>query len=83
LSERLLRPGEVAELLAVSKTTVARLVRDEGLPCRVLCVGPGGAKRNHPNRLIRFSQTEVVKWVEARAERKDTDWSRYQRKGPA
>jgi predicted DNA-binding transcriptional regulator AlpA len=77
VSSRLLRPAEVAELLAVSKSTVARLVATEDLPCRVLCVGPGGKKRQ--NRLLRFSQAEVEAWVEGRAERKVTDWTRYQR----
>jgi predicted DNA-binding transcriptional regulator AlpA len=80
MSARLLRPVEVAALLAVSRSTVVRLVATEGLPCRVLCVGPGGGKRNHPNRLLRFSQSEVEAWVEGRAERKLLDWSRYSRK---
>jgi predicted DNA-binding transcriptional regulator AlpA len=81
MSERLLRPAEVAELLAVSKSTVVRLVKDEALPCRVLCVGPGGEKRR--NRLIRFSQAEVEKWLEGRRERQLLDWSRYKRSEPA
>jgi excisionase family DNA binding protein len=78
VSGRPLTASEVArEELHVGRSTVPRLVATEGLPCFVLAVGP------HGRRLIRFDRDEVREWLKGRAERKVSDWTRYQRREPA
>jgi excisionase family DNA binding protein len=78
MSGRLLTPAETArDVLNVGRSTVPRLVRDEGLPCVVLATGPKG------RHLLRFDRDEVQKWLEGRRERQLNDWSRHQRRSPA
>jgi len=58
----LLTVKQVADLLHLSRGTVARLVDKEGLPAFVVCRGPG-------KRTLRFREQEVEQWLAGRRER--------------
>ncbi len=70
----ILLPREAAELLKVSRSTLQRLVDQEGLPAMIARVGPNG------RRLLRFRRGEVQEWIAGRRARQLTDWTRYERK---
>ena len=58
----LLTVKQVADLLHLSRGTVARLVDTENLPAFVVCRGPG-------KRTLRFREEEVEQWLAGRRER--------------
>lgn len=49
--------ADARELLGVSESTLYRMVREQGLPCRK--IGKPGSK--HPTLL--FSRTAIIEWV--------------------
>ena len=55
-------PGAMGRLLGVGRTTVGRLVDEEGMPAIVLREGPS-------RRVIRFDEDEVVAWIKGRRAR--------------
>ena len=58
----LLRPREQAERLGVGVSTLIRLRREEGLPCRILGTGPKG------RHIVRYHPEEVEAWLAGRKE---------------
>lgn len=62
MTEPLLRPSEQARLLAISRATLLRLCRDEGLPAVLLSAG-------QHRRILRFRASEVSEWIRGRRER--------------
>ena len=71
----LLTVKQVAELLQLSRGSIARLVDLEGLPAFIVFRGPG-------KRILRFREQEVVQWLEGRRERQVSatlNGSRYTR----
>lgn len=60
--EPLLTVKQVADLLRLSRGTVARLVDEEGLPAFVMF-------RDSSKRTLRFRQQEVEQWLAGRRER--------------
>lgn len=63
MTDRLLRPAEQAEQLGIARSTLLRLVRDEGLPAVILSGGNGR------RRVLRFRSAEVDEWIAGRQER--------------
>jgi helix-turn-helix protein len=61
----ILMPEEAARELRVSRATLERLRREEGLPCFLLM--DSGKKR-----LYRYSRQEIVEWMKGRRERQVT-----------
>ena len=59
----LLRPIDAARLLGVSRPTVLRLVRDEGLPAVLLSGGEGR------RRILRFDADQLREWIGGRRDR--------------
>ena len=76
----LLRPTEASAILRASEATVARLRRDEGLPCIILGRGPAGRE------IVRFRLSEILAWLDSRREnqiRRTISGDRFSRRRPA
>lgn len=78
VNEPLLTPKDAGDCLSVTRTTVAMLVKHEGLPHLVLSVGQRG------RRIVRFRRSEIEAWLSGRRERQiaaTIEGERFSRKG--